>query len=225
MLDGTLLAALADSDEARAVEIWAASVSQPLREFDAACRSSFTGITAAEASTSALFSRFVNGALAADWACYEAEADRADYQRLRAVIAAFPRGFRLWLCRNADGAFASVGYTGWYPITAEAFAKAYEDPTRLTHRRELWPRSALSPNGDYLWLFNYCIVASLRHSAQSREMLQTYATDLAGIPVRGMAAAVLSEESKKVVARFGMVYRGDMTHDGVRENVFAVRNS
>ena len=225
MIDDATLAVLPESADRVTVDAWATGIAGSLRtsSFDAARRASFTSVSAEDVADTPLFARFINGALAADWACYEAEADRADFARLRNVIDTFPRGFRLWLCRADDGSFLPVGYTGWYPISEEAFTKAYDNPLLLTHRRELWPRATLSPEGDYLWLFNYCILADLRRSVQSRMMLQNYAHDFTLISVRGLAAAVLSDESKRVVARFGMTYRGDMTHNGVSENVFAVR--
>jgi len=192
-------------------------------QFDERQRQAFTGVTADQAQTTEAIARFVCGALVADWACYHAAEDRADYQRLHNVITAFPRGFRLWSLPGNDGHPIPVAYTGWYPVSTEAFSKAHDMPAALTHRRELWPLSALPNDGAFIWLFNYCIVESLRRSTESRRMLRAYADDLAAIEVSGMAAAVLSEESKRVVAKFGMTYRGDMTHDGVAENVFATR--
>ena len=149
--------------------------------------------------------------------------DRADYERLRAVIIAFPAGFRVWFCRLSKVALiVPVAYTGWYPISATAFDRVHNNPRGIKHRRELWP-TILQPKHNYVWLFNYSILKQLRRSPQSRLMLQSYARDLARIDIAGLAAAVLSPESERVVARFGMSYRGDMTHDGVSEKVFTAR--
>ena len=166
--------------------------------------------------------RFANAAILADWACYVANEDRADIPRLQAVIAAYPAGFRVWFCRVA-GMYLPAGYTGWYPISATAFAKAHDAPGQLTSRGELWPVELDRQEGAYIWLFNYSIVSPLRRTALSRRLLETYATDLAAIKIKGLAAAVLSEESKRVVARFGMARRGSMTHLGADEDVYAVR--
>ncbi|HEX4414188.1 MAG TPA: hypothetical protein VH107_11210 [Lacipirellulaceae bacterium] len=166
--------------------------------------------------------KFVNAALAADWACYSAAADQADCGRLSVVIATFPRGFNVWFCNVSPSDWLPVAYTGWYPIGAAAFEKAYAKPSLLYHRGELKPEPNLAAGGSFVWLFNYSIIAQLRKSEQSRAMLQRYAHDLSGEKILGRAAAVLSEESKRVVERFGMSYRGDMTHDGVNENVYAM---
>lgn len=185
-------------------------------------RRSFTAIEGAEVRGGERV-KFVIGALIVDWACYDAEADRADFQRLYDVFSAFPRGFRLWLCQTASGEQIPVAYTGWYPISPSAFEKAHTAPNTLLHRRELWPLNGISQDGNYIWLFNYSIIASLRRSIESRRMLKEYAEDIKRIPVLGMAAAVLSEASKSVVAKFGMTYSGDMMHDGVAENVFSTK--
>jgi hypothetical protein len=223
MSDDLVLSGIPATDSAPTVEAWAASQAELLPSLgldtDSFTARAFatTGMDAADRN------RLINAALLADWACYATAADRADYRRLRAVMLAFPPGFRLFFCRALAGSFVPVAYTGWYPLTPAAFAKAYDQPGTLTHRGELWPQPVLTPAGDYIWLFNYCILPALRHSAQSRQMLQAYAADLQAIRYRGLAAAVLSDASKRVVARFGMVHTGDMTHDGVTENVYAVR--
>ena len=224
-----LLAAVPLPADDAAAETWASGQAASLANtvFDAVRAQDFIGVTGREVMTRtpACMRHFSLAALAADFACYAAATDRADYARLRAVMETFPDGFRVWMARTAHGIFVPAGYTGWYPIDTAVFEKAYAAPASLTHRRALWPRPHLAATGDYIWLFNYCIVAPLRRTAQSRRLLGAYAADLRAISLLGMAAAVLSPESKAVVQRFGMTFRGDMTHDGVRENVYAMRAS
>ena len=220
-----LLAVVTPESDAQAAEAWARSALLPLQseKFDESDRTSFTAVdgSALASETTSTKDRFINAALLADWSCYSSLADRADYSRLRAVIMTFPDGFRVWMCRSVSGSYFPVAYTGWYPISEAAFFRAHTAPQTIQHRKELWPLAELPANGRYFWLFNYSIISQMRRSPQSRMMLQTYANDINRAQPSGLAAAVLSEESKKVVARFGMTYRGEMTHDGESESVFA----
>lgn len=221
---GDVLATLPDLGGGASVEAFAQGAADTVHQavFTPADRAFFAGIAGHELPNPRInLPRFISGALAADWLSYEAPADRASLERLEAVIRVFPRGFRLWFCRAENGQTLPVGYTGWYPISREAFAKACYAPETLTDRRELWPLPTLAPDGSPIWLFNYSIAGQLRRSAASRRMLQRYAADLANIRTRGLAAAILSVESIRVAERFGMSYRGDMQHEGVSEKVYA----
>jgi hypothetical protein len=172
-------------------------------------------ITPAEAGD---LDRFAEQALAADWACYTAPADRAEADRLRAVIAAFPRGFRLYLSGGEP-----VGYTGWYPLPRDVFDRLHDAPQSLTHRGQVMALPGLPPGGGYLYLFNYSIVPALRKTAHSRALVQAYAREINATPHLGLAAVTVSPDGVRVAEKFGMSYRGDMTHDGVTEGVYALR--
>ena len=188
-------------------------------------RDSFVAVTTSDLDPfdTVLRQRFINAALLADWVSYSAPADRVEYPRLSNVINAFPQGFRVWFCQMPDSRYIPVAYTGWYPISEEIFNKAHDCPQDIRHRVELRPQSALSENGNYIWIFNYSIIKPLQKSAQSRKMLQTYAADINAINPHGLVAAVISEESKSVVRRFGMIHVGNMTHTGVSEEVWGAR--
>lgn len=194
-------------------------------EIDETCRKSFTSVLASDIDWTchSMRNRFINAVLLADWACYSIEADRADFSRLSTVLQTFPLGFRLWLCRSPRKIYMPVGYTGWYSITKHAFDTAHDRPSTLTNRSELRPCPTFSQAGEYIWLFNYSIINKLHRSPQSKKMLLTYANELRSRHILGMAATVLSQEGANVATRFGLTYRGDMTHDGVSEKVFAVR--
>jgi hypothetical protein len=74
---------------------------------------------------SSRWQRFASAVFLADWACYSRVADRADFDRLLYVLACFPVGFRLWMCRLPGGNWMPVGYTGWYPISDRVFDVLY----------------------------------------------------------------------------------------------------
>jgi len=205
----TSIPSVATWAEQQAAALLSATLSQSQRD-------SFVAINAADLPPH-------DQTLLADWTSYSVPADRVEYPRLCNVINTFPQGFRSWFCKTAEDRYTPVAYTGWYPLSKDIFDKVYDHPESITHRRELLPQSALLAEGDYLWLFNYSILKPLRKSEQSRKMLQTYAADIMDINPRGLVAAVLSEESKPVVRRFGMRHVGNMTHTGVSEEIWATR--
>ncbi len=166
---------------------------------------------------------FIRLAVEADWACYTTEADRAEYDRMKRVITAFPQGFRVYLQTDAAGRDVPVGYTGWYPLPRAVFDRLHDAPQTLTHRGDAAPLTSLSPDGDYLYLFNYSIIPALQKTESSRAMLQTFARAVCATPHRGMAAVTVSPDGARVAERFGLRLRGVMTHDGEPENVYAFR--
>jgi len=161
---------------------------------------------------------FVRDILAADEACYTAPADRADFERLQAAITAFPAGFRLYLSGGKP-----VGYTGWYPVARDIFDRLHDAPDTLIHRGQIMPLPALSSGGDYLYLFNYSMIARLHKTAESRAMMQEFARTVRSTSHRGLVAVTVSPDGVRVAEKFGMTYRGDMNHDGVAESVYTLR--
>ncbi len=161
---------------------------------------------------------FVRGVLVADWACYTAPEDQVDEARLRRVIETFPEGFRLYLREGRP-----VGYTGWYPLPRDLFDRLHDTPQNFTHRGQIMPLPSLSPQGDYLYLFNYSIIPALHKTPESSALVQDFARTVRATPHRGMAAVTVSPDGVRVAEKFGMTYRGDMTHDSVKEGVYAFR--
>lgn len=227
MISQEILSSIPDYADSVRIEDWAEKQVRALHNatISPQQRDSFVALSPADIHPFNESSRqqFINATLLADWACYAAPEDRAEYPRMRDVITTFPQGFRVWFCRMPDNTHRPVAYTGWYPLPEETFNKAHDRPQNIKHRKELWPQNALSPGGDYIWIFNYSILKQLRKSEQSRKMLQTCAADINAIKPRGLVTAVISEESKPVACRFGMHHVGNMTHAGVSEEVWAAR--
>jgi hypothetical protein len=201
--------------------------------FDEEVRNTFVALTVPDAaSTGSVLGAYASpqwwrlavAALLADWACYEKPADRADFARLVYVLACFPAGFRVWMCRLPDGLYTPVGYTAWYPIVPEVFDFALSKPESITHRGFMMPLRALQAGGSYLYLFNVSIVPRLRGAtAQSRLLMQLYAADLAAVKKLGMAAVTVSEDGARLSRRFGLAQVGLMMFEDEPEAVFAVR--
>jgi hypothetical protein len=171
----------------------------------------FHSLKAAEAPDPEEFAR---AALVADHACYLTKEDRADFLRLRAAIFGFPEGFRLYYMGDAP-----VGYTGLYPVAADIFDRLHDTPRTLKHRGDMMP----ARDGTHIYLFNYSIAPAFRKTAYSRTMMQDYAAAVRSLDCKGLAAVTVSEDGVRVAERFGLRYRGDMTHDGAPEGVYALR--
>lgn len=218
-----ILSAIPDLNNTAQVEAWAMQACAPLAQMTDS--DEFIPVTAADLDPldKAAWQKFVNAALLADWACYSAAADRVDYPRLRDVMSAFPQGFRVWFSRSAGQDFMPVAYTGWYPIAAALFDRLCKAPESITHRGAIAPLVTDQDVAAPLWLFNYSIVAPLRKMECSAAMLRPYAADIAAACPSGLAAAVISEDSKRVTRRFAMRPVGLMTHMGVSEEVWATR--
>ena len=201
--------------------------------FDERTRASFAAIAGPDADLfdpmlgpygSLAWRRFAAGLFLADWASYEQPADRADFARLLYVVACFPRGFTLWMCRLPDGQFTPVGYTGWYPIPGSVFEVMCSDPGTITHRGFMGPLRALEDHGSYLYLFNASIVPALRGTKQSRALMYSYARTIARIEALGKAAVTVSPDGVRASRAFGLSHVGNMTFEGEIEQVFAVRH-
>jgi len=218
-----ILSAIPDFQESAQVEAWATQACASLAQLTNS--DAFIPVTTADLDPldKAAWQKFVNAALLADWACYGAAVDRVDYPRLRDVMSAFPQGFRVWFSRSAGQDFMPVAYTGWYPIATALFDRLCEAPESITHRGAITPLVTEQEIAAPLWLFNYSIVAPLRRTMRSASMLRAYAADIAAACPSGLAAAVISEDSKRVTRRFAMCPVGMMTHMGVSEEVWAMR--
>jgi hypothetical protein len=177
---------------------------------------SFTSITAP--ADEAARRRFLAGTLLADWACFESAADRVDLPRLRHVIDTFPGGFRLWLCRIADGQYTPVGYTGWYPIAAKTFETMLHHPETIPNRGFMAPCTGTQAGGA-IYIFNYSILPGLRRLPHSRTLLQTLSGELLSAAPQPLAAVAVSDDGIRVARRLGMEVTGRMTHLGETEYI------
>jgi hypothetical protein len=164
--------------------------------------------------------KFSLAAFVSDWACYEQPADRADFPRLLSVIAAFPAGFRVWMCRLGP-AFVPVGYAGWYPISRTVFDLLETKPQTITHRGVMVPLRTVDAAQNYIYLFNYSIIPQLRRTAHSKTLLATLAQDLSSVPVAGAAAVTVSPDGARVAERFGLTRTGAMLFENEPEDVYA----
>ena len=53
-------------------------------------------------------------------------------------------------------------------------------------------------------------------------MVKNYAAEINAVPnIGGIAAVTVSPQGKSVAEKFGLTYRGQMTHDGDIEDVYA----
>jgi hypothetical protein len=100
MCQNPALSGIPSTSNPAVIEAWAAQQVPMLPNLELE-PASFIGVDFAAAASEDDRNRLVNAALLADWACYADDADRADYLRLRAVMGAFPPGFRIFLCRAA----------------------------------------------------------------------------------------------------------------------------
>lgn len=172
----------------------------------------------------ATFRKLVLAALLADWACYEAPVDQVRFDRLLHVMHVFPAGFRVWWAEAPGAGWLPVGYTGWFPIAAVTFEVLETRAAELRDRAlPVLPALEPEPEGSYVYLFNYSIVAALRGTDCSRRLVRALADDVGAVRLRGMAAITVSEDGARVAERFGMRRSGVMVVEGVPEHVYTRR--
>ena len=167
--------------------------------------------------------KFALAAFVADWACYTQKADRVDFERTLSVASVFPQGLRVHMARSSSGAIVPVGYTGWIPIAKNVFDLLADTPDQVKHRGMIVPLRELSPEGNYLYLFNYSIIEQLRKTQASKMMMHEYAKSIKSQSVLGLCAITVSGDGSRVAELFGMKKTGEVTHLGEAENAYAVR--
>ncbi len=180
--------------------------------------SDLRAVGGAELTTPAEMQQFKLAALAADWLCYTAPADQAEFPRLSSVIEKFPSGFRVYFAKIAGGDFHPVGYTGWYPVADEVFATLHNRPGDIKHRGFMKPVPESARNNIYL--FNYSVAPYLIGTGQSGALIKDFAQTIAEVPKKSLSAVTVSEYGASVAKKFGMTRSGQMTHDGDVENVY-----
>ena len=171
----------------------------------------------------AAWRRFALGIFMADWASYTHPADRADFARLLSVVAAFPQGFQLYMAPLQDGTMVPVGYTGWYPISADVFAMLDQNPHHVTHRGFMVPLKSIQPDGNHIYVFNYSVAPPFYKTPLSARVIKDLAQNLKNVPYTGLSAVTVSPDGVRVAEKFGMSYRGDITHDGETEGAYCLR--
>src|SRR5262245_65153468 len=226
-----IMASVPDLGNWEPARLWVADRLDLLRRtaFDPALRTTFAALEAPPPASfdaalgpygSPKWRRFALAAFLADWACYEKPAHRVGFTQLMYVTSVFPAGFRVWMCRWPDGSWVPVGYTGWYPLAEPVYLTLAKSPASANYRGAAVPLRTLAARGNYLFLFNYSIVAPLKTSPESRMMMKSFAEQLATIDTAGMAAVTVSEDGSRVARRFGLQYAGDMVAGGNVGRVF-----
>lgn len=165
---------------------------------------------------------FALGAFLADLACYPEPASQVGFERLLLVMHAFPEGFRLFYVELPELGFLPVGYTGFYPISAHVFQALEQDRPPL-RARLVPPLSAFEPDGSFVYLFNYSIVAPLRGTSAAGRLVRALSSDVMAARPRGLSAITVSPDGARVASRFGMRHTGTIVQGGHEEQVFTVR--
>jgi hypothetical protein len=167
---------------------------------------------------------FTQQALIADWACYTKPANRFDAPRMARTIENFPQGFRIYCAALGDGTRLPVGYTAWFPIAREVFYRLHDAPQTITHRGQVAVAlPTLQSSNNYLYVVNYSVIDSLHKTAHTGVMLRAMAREMRAVPCGGLAAICVSESGVRIAEKFGMKYRGDMTHEGEVEGVYTLQ--
>jgi hypothetical protein len=217
------LAALPEPGALRAPEAWverALGLTEGLR-LDEGAR-----LTTSERAGGEALGRFALGLLWADWACYRAPVDRAGWARMRRVVEAFPRGFRLWWVSAPGGGWVPVGYTGWYPICAQTFARLEDAPASITDRGQVAPLGAGEPDEGWVYVFNYSALPCAWGTGLTRALLGALGRDIA--QARGLSTVCVSPQGARVAVGFArqgfeMAHRGVCVVGGCEEDVYTGR--
>ncbi|MFO0590475.1 MAG: hypothetical protein U0441_23230 [Polyangiaceae bacterium] len=167
--------------------------------------------------------RLVAAMLLADWSCYVEPIDWMSFERLAFMAHVFPAGFRVWWARHrTSGSWLPVGYTAWHPISETAFV-TLEQSAHTLHDRTLIPLPSVTPGASFICIVNFSVVASLRKTLLSKQLLRSLAEDLAEADAAGLAAFAVSEDGARVLGRFGLKRSGTLHIGLVDEWVFTCR--
>lgn len=191
----------------------------PISNPDAVEIFSFTGSDLCHAnppSAARILAQFTLALLLADWACYDAQADREDYSHLQQAVTVFPGGFRLWMAQ-LDGNCIPIGYSGFHPIARDTFYRLKTAPESITNRKQITPEPASNSGQDYYYIYSVGIIKQFHRSTASRRLVKEFSNDLALAQKCALAAIVVSPEGKRIIERFGLQQSGCITHDGHKE--------
>lgn len=182
-------------------------------------REDFTGCFGPEGHS--VWRRFFLAVLMADWACYEAEVNRADFARLKYIMTSSYKYFRLWMCRLTDGTMAPVGYTAWYPISKAAYECAMNVNADINDRGMFMPlRFANEECIHYAYAFNVSIIKQLRNTKCSSRLVRAYQKDGKAFKHIGAVAVTVDEPGKKFSRIGGFARVRDISVMGEIESIF-----
>ena len=173
---------------------------------------------------SAIFRRFTAAIFCADLACYTTAADQVNFERLQFVMHTACPGFRLFALRDRQDALLPVGYSAIHAISEATFAQLERADASLANRL-IPPLAALPKDQHFCYLFNYSIVAPLRRTACSRQLLRSLAADIERLKPRGLCTITVSEDGVRVAERFGLRKIGSLRFGDLSESVLTVRFS
>ena len=166
--------------------------------------------------------RWVVGTFLADHACYPRPADKVQFDKLSRAMRAFPQGFRCWWLEHPSAGWLPVGYSGWHPVSPAQF-ETLTDPSGASTGRSVEPLALVDPTGPYVYVFNYSVIAPLRKSPVSRDLLGALAEDLERVRPRGLSAITVSADGARVAERLGMKRVRPLTAAGGADEVYCVR--
>jgi len=173
------------------------------------------------AEASPAWRRFFLATLFADWACYEALVDRADYARLKYIMTSAARYFRVWMCTLPDGQILPVGYTGWYPIARFVYDGLQRDPSQIDDRGIFMPLRYVAPEDiRYAYAFNISIIKELKNTSCSRQMIRSYQKDARSLGKAGIAAITVGADGAKLSSMTDFKKSGTVTVQGESETLF-----
>ncbi len=160
--------------------------------------------------------KFVLATFLADLVSYHVPADQVSFDRLLYVMHAFPEGFRTWWMQDAKRVFWPVGYSGWYPMTKDAFTHFCERPNHLESRMVVPTRQSSS----YVYLFNFSVAPQLKNSLASNALMKAFCQDIKALKAKGLACITVSDDGIRVAKRFGMTLSGYVNES--QEGVYVV---
>lgn len=178
------------------------------------------------AEGSAEWRRFFLAALLADWACYTAPVDRADYARLKYIMTSAYRYFRIWCCRSATGELLPVGYSAWYPIAPFVFESLRNDPSQIDDRGVFMPVRFVKPEDiSCAYAFNISIIKPLQNTICAQRMIRAFQRDKQKYKgVRDISAITVSPEGTKFSTLGNLHAAGVVTVQGESETLFLSKN-
>jgi len=165
--------------------------------------------------------RFFLSALISDWACYDNEIDRADFSRMKYVIASAYRTTRVWFCKLPDGLYAPVGYTCWYPIPKFVFDGSIENPQDIDDRGIFMPSRFKEPKDiRYAYVFDISIIPQLLNTQCSKKLaLSMKREDMPGL---GAISIAVGAQGHKFLQMAGFTSAGDITVQGEKETLYVL---
>jgi len=168
--------------------------------------------------------KFFLATLVADWVSYGRPSDRADFSRLKYIMSSAYRTTRLWGCRLADGSFAPVGYTTWYPIAQFVFEGVLRHQVDLNDRGIFAPlRFADLDKVDYAYVFNISLVEGLINTPCSKKPILELIRDGVRHPETNVLAVTVAEQGRKFSDIMGFEQAGEITVQGEKELLFVRR--